>query len=954
MEKKIQQLENKDLISLPFKIKKNCLTEDPLFPINNLFEGNNSNDGWISDKFCSYPQKIIIKFEKYVDIKQINIIINETKIPKMIQFINCKEKQNFTKKKYKYENIGYIKLSTNEESNFEKREMRKISINIFRVHRLKILIHENYTNSFNPNNQVGIVSLEILGNYSKEDKNLKDNINNKVINEESIEEEDIEEESNIANENIEEVKEVKNNCNIEKIEKEKVEKKEEKFDKDKEDNNNNQKCKNEFNDIKEKNKEENYKNIENNEFIKDDNTKIKNDIQKEENKKIENIEQNKPTVKIIKKGILKKKINQKIEIDPNNNKKEKINNNINKNIVINKINIKNENTKNYDDNLNNNKINININKNETNVFEEEKKDNNTIENSGKSIEIIISEKIKELNYEMQKINKIKEYNEFIKIQNEINELKNLLNKINNIESQKKKVSINHNKNYFKFKTINQKSINYTNKKISLSPINKVKKNNEDNKNEKSQLKLTKTFKISDNMKTPLNFRNVSNDNLVLLTIKNKNKNNSSHKIFEIENNKNINNLNNDDSLYISEENMEKGDLEELSPEIKEKNIFLINILGEEIIQKIYSKNLYYINEGFNALNSRVKDIIVFNPENAEETNNYIIKLINLFLIFIDNDNPSVIMKSIELFKNIIKAVNEKGLLNKIEYNFKISKSIINKLIEKLNHNSKRIRNKIAELYCKFLDCPFCDYNSLIIELIEKEVNEYFYKLNNLNNNNYTTRINSARNGIGMSKGMNFLKNINQNQTFEKMNIFLKIFQNPEQFKHKLSNKNFPEVIVGDFLIMNINNPNNEIKEITKNVLCKYINIFGNQIFYKLKMIIGNQDLVKIIQDKEELLFGLRKYEEEKSKKEKNTKIFIKSMTLKRNRLEPLSPIKLSINNNYNFSPKFNHKFEKINFGKKPLMRVSSLPKFVNLKKTKLNPINKNNTHEGNIYKEKNL
>jgi len=30
------------------------------------------------------------------------------------------------------------------------------------------------------------------------------------------------------------------------------------------------------------------------------------------------------------------------------------------------------------------------------------------------------------------------------------------------------------------------------------------------------------------------------------------------------------------------------------------------------------------------------------------------------------------------------------------------------------------------------------------------------------------------------------------------------------------------------------------------------------------MIIGNQDLVKIIQDKEELLFGLRKYEEEKS------------------------------------------------------------------------------------------
>ena len=78
-----------DLISLPFRIKKTCTSQDPLYPISNLSENNNSNNGWISEKFCDYPQKIIVQFNDYVDINQINIIINEAKIPSIIQFINC-------------------------------------------------------------------------------------------------------------------------------------------------------------------------------------------------------------------------------------------------------------------------------------------------------------------------------------------------------------------------------------------------------------------------------------------------------------------------------------------------------------------------------------------------------------------------------------------------------------------------------------------------------------------------------------------------------------------------------------------------------------------------------------------------------------------------------------------------------------------------------------------------
>ena len=169
---------NENLILLPYYFKSNSTSEEPSFPLLNLEERNTSNGGWISEKNCKYPQKIIAKFNKLVDVKQINIIINETKIPTAIQFINCielEENLSNNKNKYRYENIGYIELSSNVETNYKSREFRKILLNIYNTNRIKILIHENYKNSFNKYNQVGIVSLEFYGNIVNEN-----NINDKI------------------------------------------------------------------------------------------------------------------------------------------------------------------------------------------------------------------------------------------------------------------------------------------------------------------------------------------------------------------------------------------------------------------------------------------------------------------------------------------------------------------------------------------------------------------------------------------------------------------------------------------------------------------------------------------------------------------------------------------------------------------------------------------------------
>ena len=914
-----------DLISLPFDIKKSCTSQDPLYPITNLKERNNSNNGWVSQKLCSYPQKIIIKFEKYVNIKQINLVINETKIPKIIQFINCikiSENSILNKNEYKYQNIGYIKLSENVDTNYQSRESRKVLLNINKTNRVKLLIHENYQNSFNSLNQVGIVSLEFIGNYVNEDES--DNNEIYKINEKDNESYDEEEEKNMEDEEEEKNKDENDK---EKNDEENAEKakEEEKNNYEKDINNNSEKS--------EKNEKENSKNNENN----------------------KNIEKN---VVIKRKSILK---NRKIILKEASTL---TNIRINQNYK-NKYEDKKGNEENYSNKYISNNINNNINLNSYDDNEPIKKDkkDNKINLPNYKIENMIKEKLKKLNESNEKTGKNQEYtNEFIKLQNEINNLKKMLNKIYNIkiykESEKNNELTPQKKYYLKLRTINDGKVNtkIQSQQNILTPLirNKTVKNNERSQLRNASINLNKKFKINQNPKGKVSLKNLSSDSLVLLTIKNKS--NQKNKYEE-----NKNNSSQSENFSIDEGN---EFLEELSPEIREENEFLINNLGEEIIQKIFSKNMEYKEEGFNLLNLRVKDFIVFSPENINETNDYIISLINIVFLFIDDKHSSIVIKCLELFMNIIKSIEEKSDLDKIEYEFKITKPLIKKIIEKFNNNSKKVREKVSELYFYLLDSNLCNYNSLIIELIENDVNEYFYKLNTINSNNFSPRVNLSM-VSDLSHQIGKYNIINKSSIMMKMNIFLKIFSNQEKFRKKLYRKKFPESIVGDFLIMNLNNQKEEeVVQIAKNVLIKYINIFGNQIFYKLKMIIGNKELLRIIEDNDELIFELKQYEEERNKKDKKIKNMLSN--LKINKLNPLSPLRIGANH---FNKKNTFKFEQIKLNQinQQLKRVSSLPKLDNLKKMKLKPIKasfymndsissiENNTqNKGLLYLKKNI
>ena len=124
---------------------------------------------WTSERFCSYPQKIIIKFPHVVNIAQINIISHSKKISRRLQFYYYYPDDLDKNQQYEYDEIpfrklGFINLRDNKQCNYSVRELKKIFVKI-RCLFIKIELENNYKNYYNRYQQVGISCIEFIGRY---------------------------------------------------------------------------------------------------------------------------------------------------------------------------------------------------------------------------------------------------------------------------------------------------------------------------------------------------------------------------------------------------------------------------------------------------------------------------------------------------------------------------------------------------------------------------------------------------------------------------------------------------------------------------------------------------------------------------------------------------------------------------------------------------------------------
>ena len=812
------------MISLLYSFKKNITSQDPFYPLSNLISKHNTY-GWQSSRFCSYPQEIVVDFHSYVNIKLINLLMHEKKIPTIIEFVNCIPKMIGEKNLYNNNNIyyanksiGYIKLSSNEETNYKARELRKVHVDIF-TKRLKLILHKNYSNSFNLFCQVGIISMNFLGYVIPQEIDME---NEKLNYSKSLLDEDFDD--------------LDDKIIFEKM-----------------DQNSKEKLKLLINDLNEKRRREEYEECK----------------------------------------IIKNKID-----------------------ILKKLSMKIYQLENY-----------------KNQFSER----NDFENSQK------------FKIEIEKLKKRINSDDF-----EVNENINN-NKFNTINTDLL-LKNNFNNNY------NDGAGKILYKKIRNNNINKMNKNN-------YNYNYNNSIKLSQSQLDMLNNSENNYDDVVLPTIQKKiNTNLSSINIINNSSNsyENVNSINSVGAADSFKDKDEKFNLKELPPpedmteDAKTKFKILIDLLGEDIFKKIFSKHIQYKVMGFQELNKIVTEKIIEIKGTTEETNKYIVSLINIFFIFLDDRRPMLVSESLELFINVLKGIKGRSSTNKTEYDFKITKRLLNRIRNKLNHISRTVRAKAEELYSYMLISNFCEYYPLITELVESDVDNFYKKIGI--NDRTDLNLGKCLNNI-MSKGG--MSNIKIDTTKElivtKMNIFMKIFSDIESHKGKktLSDKIFPRELVGDFIIINVDHPKKEVRFVTKIVLLQYVNIFGKEILYKLKCFVGSKELNKLFQDSPELLEIFSGIEEEEKKckeirmtKYKNyleKKLFfdekikqigheynnISSFYKKNNQLSP------NFVNNEKYIKLQNEIMKNIKEGKS-LIKSSSQPEYKFPKKLKLKPITINN------------
>ena len=381
-------------------------------------------------------------------------------------------------------------------------------------------------------------------------------------------------------------------------------------------------------------------------------------------------------------------------------------------------------------------------------------------------------------------------------------------------------------------------------------------------------------------------------------------------------------------------------LEELSDLLKIKYKLLIPIVGEETIRKIFSKCMGYRKEGLKFLNEKVPDILNHETE-TKEVNKYIPLLMDIINKFINNKHSSIVFESLDMFNNILTSISNKSKENNILYDFTITKRTLRKIKEKLNDISKLVREKAENLYYIMLESDFCDYNMLLIELIEKElINQFDKNLEAKKSNNHNQYLfydnYNSNNIIPEDKSSNHL-------IITKMKIYLKALEifDDAVTKNKTDKERFPQNILEDFIIMNINHQNNDVREITKKVAIRFISIFGNDILEKMNFILDEKEIIKTEKELKKI------YEKIKKEEKKNVDVSQSHDNLFLTNVNKIFPL----GKKGKLLKPIGNTIKKINYLQKPIWRSSSQPK-LNLNKPKLKPIpNKKKIHNSTSQKE---
>lgn len=151
---------------IPCKIQY-VSSEDRYGSVNDIISSASTSQGWKSAPMCKYPQEIIIEFNERVHLTEIQLISHQFYIATKIEIYYNDIINHHNNNRNSFKKYGYFALKSNEDTNFQLREVKTISINS-NLSQIKLSLQNCYNNYHNVNHQVGILSLSFFGEYYKE------------------------------------------------------------------------------------------------------------------------------------------------------------------------------------------------------------------------------------------------------------------------------------------------------------------------------------------------------------------------------------------------------------------------------------------------------------------------------------------------------------------------------------------------------------------------------------------------------------------------------------------------------------------------------------------------------------------------------------------------------------------------------------------------------------------
>ncbi len=277
--------------------------------------------------------------------------------------------------------------------------------------------------------------------------------------------------------------------------------------------------------------------------------------------------------------------------------------------------------------------------------------------------------------------------------------------------------------------------------------------------------------------------------------------------------------------------VDKGELEEIASAILDEYKLIVDVIGELNMRKIFSKQILWKEEGLNYFLEKISDILDYKVSNDNEkseknnnktdtTNKIITSIMKLSMELIEEKHPSVVMKTLDILKELFEYIKKHG--TKLNIDLNITDSVLTKIKRRLGDANRKVRAKAVSLYCYMLTLDFCDYNNLISELLEEELKHCDSKY--------------------IPKSPNLI--------IGKLDIFNSVF---DKFNEAINSKRtsletFPSNLVMEYLIMNVSNSKSEVRKLSRLIISKFINIFGfNKIKKKLEKI-EERELIKLINE----------------------------------------------------------------------------------------------------------